>query len=98
MNAPPAATVRRNRLQLVLLALMFFGPVGLSFWLYYVNVDALELCVHFDEGEEMLTEISAKFRLEGIKGELAAAGLLPEQAWTDPAGDFALVLARAARS
>lgn len=36
MNAPPAATVRRNRLQLVLLALMFFGPVGLSFWLYYV--------------------------------------------------------------
>ena len=63
-----------------------------------VNVDALELCVHFDEGEEMLTEISAKFSLEGIMSELAAAGLLPEQAWTDPAGDFALVLARAARS
>ncbi|MCX7057300.1 MAG: hypothetical protein NTZ79_08915 [Proteobacteria bacterium] len=36
MNAPlTAATVRRNRIQLVLLALMFFGPVGLSFWMYY---------------------------------------------------------------
>jgi len=35
MNAPAPATRRRNRLQLVLLALVFFGPVGLSFWLYY---------------------------------------------------------------
>jgi hypothetical protein len=36
MNVPTsAATVRRNRVQLVLMALMFFGPVGLSFWLYY---------------------------------------------------------------
>jgi len=36
MNAPiPPAALRRQRLQLVLLALVFLGPVGLSFWMYY---------------------------------------------------------------
>ena len=36
MNAPlPPAALRRQRLLLVLLALVFFGPVGLSFWMYY---------------------------------------------------------------
>ena len=36
MNAPnPPASLRRQRLLLVLLALVFFGPVGLSFWMYY---------------------------------------------------------------
>lgn len=35
MNAPTPSALRRSRLQLVLLALVFFGPVGLSFWLYY---------------------------------------------------------------
>ncbi len=36
MHAPlPQSAQRRNRLQLLLLALMFFGPVVLSFWLYY---------------------------------------------------------------
>ena len=36
MNAPlPPAALRRQRLLLVLLALIFFGPVGLSFWMYY---------------------------------------------------------------
>jgi cytochrome oxidase Cu insertion factor (SCO1/SenC/PrrC family) len=31
----PPALVRRRRLQLALLALVFFGPLALSFWLYY---------------------------------------------------------------
>lgn len=38
MNASPdvdPATVRRRRLQLLLIALMFFGPLALSFWVYY---------------------------------------------------------------
>ena len=59
-----------------------------------VRVDSLGLGVVFEEGEGMLTEISAKFRTEAIRAELAAAGLSPVATWTDPAGDFALTLAR----
>lgn len=58
-----------------------------------VHVADLDLAVDFAEGEEMLTEISAKFRREGLSEELAAAGFTPEHWWTDPDGDFALVLA-----
>ena len=57
-----------------------------------VTVDALELDVAFDAGEEMRTEISAKFRRERVEAELAAAGLALEHWWTDPPGDFALSL------
>ena len=46
------------------------------------------------DGEEMRTEISAKFRREVVENELAAAGLVLEAWWTDAAGDFALSLAR----
>ena len=43
--------------------------------------------------QEMIhTEISAKFRPGGVSRELAAAGLEPRGLWTDPRGDFALVL------
>jgi L-histidine Nalpha-methyltransferase len=57
-----------------------------------VRVAALDLEVSFDAGEQMRTEISAKFRRAGIAAELAAAGLRLTQWWTDPAGDFALGL------
>ncbi|QIX28759.1 L-histidine N(alpha)-methyltransferase [Nocardioides sp. JQ2195] len=57
-------------------------------------LSALDLKVTFDEGEQLRTEISAKFRRERIEPELVAAGLHPERWWTDPAGDFALLLAR----
>ncbi len=60
-----------------------------------VPVAALGVEVHFGEGEEMRTEISAKFRREGIEGELREAGLTPAQFWTDEAGDFGLCLALA---
>ncbi|WP_017612708.1 L-histidine N(alpha)-methyltransferase [Nocardiopsis salina] len=59
-----------------------------------VHVGDLDLTVHFDEGEEMLTEISAKFREEGLAAELATAGFALEHWWTDPDGDFAMALAR----
>lgn len=59
-----------------------------------VKVPELQLVVDFDAGEEMRTEISAKFRRPGITAELAAAGLELEHWWTDPAGDFALSLSR----
>uniref|UniRef100_UPI00037DA042 L-histidine N(alpha)-methyltransferase n=1 Tax=Nocardiopsis gilva TaxID=280236 RepID=UPI00037DA042 len=58
-----------------------------------VHVGALDLDVGFAEGEEMRTEISAKFRREGIEGELARAGLTLTHWWTDPDGDFALLVA-----
>jgi L-histidine N-alpha-methyltransferase len=57
-----------------------------------VHVRALGLTVEFEPGEQMRTEISAKFRREGVEAELAQAGLRLERWMTDPAGDFALSL------
>ncbi len=57
-----------------------------------VRVDALELDVRFEAGEQMRTEISSKFRREGLTGELAAAGFTPAGWWTDDAGRFSLSL------
>jgi L-histidine Nalpha-methyltransferase len=55
-----------------------------------VHIDALDLDVSFAVGEELRTEISAKFRRAGITRELHAAGLHVRRWWTDPAQDFAL--------
>ncbi|MEU6315248.1 L-histidine N(alpha)-methyltransferase [Streptomyces sp. NPDC047014] len=57
-----------------------------------VKVRALDLVVPFAAGEDILTEISAKFRQEGVRKELAAAGLELTQWWTDTEGRFALSL------
>ena len=57
-----------------------------------VRVQELDLQVEFADGEEMRTEISAKFRRERVETELAAAGLALAAWWTDPGGDFALSL------
>lgn len=59
-----------------------------------VMVADLGLEVAFRAGELMLTEISAKFRKEGVDSELAGAGLELTHWLTDPAGDFALSLSR----
>ncbi|MFY7068517.1 L-histidine N(alpha)-methyltransferase [Nocardiopsis changdeensis] len=61
----------------------------------HVRVAALDLDVDFAAGEEMRTEISAKFRREGLEEELEEAGFEPTHWWTDPAGDFALSLSTA---
>ncbi len=58
-----------------------------------VRVQALDLDVNFAEGEEMRTEVSAKFTRERVRRELSAAGLQLTEWWTDPQGDFALSLA-----
>ena len=58
-----------------------------------ITVKALDLSVHFAAGEEMLTEVSCKFRPERVGEELARAGLRRTHWWTDPAGDFGLSLA-----
>ncbi|MFH9419420.1 L-histidine N(alpha)-methyltransferase [Streptomyces sp. NPDC017529] len=57
-----------------------------------VKVPALDLVVPFTEGEEIRTEISAKFREEGVREELAASGFELSEWWTDEAGRFALSL------
>jgi len=58
-----------------------------------VCVKALDLVVEFAAGEEMLTEVSCKFRREAVAAELAAAGLRQTEWWTDSAGDFGVSLA-----
>ncbi|MFE4798244.1 L-histidine N(alpha)-methyltransferase [Streptomyces sp. NPDC056708] len=60
-----------------------------------VKVPDLDLVVAFEAGEEVRTEVSAKFRKEGIRAELAAAGLSMDQWWTDSGDRFALSLATA---
>jgi len=58
----------------------------------HVRVGALDLTVDFAADEEMLTEVSCKFRPDGVEAELAAAGLRRTHWWTDEAGDFGLSL------
>jgi L-histidine Nalpha-methyltransferase len=60
------------------------------------HVRDLDLPVRFEEGEELRTEISAKFTDARIDGDLAAAGLELVQRFTDGDGLFALTLARRA--
>ncbi|MFI5630193.1 L-histidine N(alpha)-methyltransferase [Streptomyces sp. NPDC051664] len=60
-----------------------------------VKIPGLDLVVPFEAGEGLRTEVSAKFRKEGIRGELAPAGLKLTQWWTDSADRFALSLATA---
>lgn len=58
-----------------------------------VHVKALELDAHFDKGETMRTEISAKFTRERVAAEYVAAGLRLATWWTDSAADYAVSLA-----
>ncbi len=60
-----------------------------------VDVPGLGLSVEFAAGEEMRTEVSAKFREPQVAAELTGAGMRLAEWWTDDAGDFALSLALA---
>jgi L-histidine Nalpha-methyltransferase len=60
-----------------------------------VRVAELGLEVGFAEGEELRTEVSAKFREHGVRSELSAAGLCPRCWWTDTRGRFAVSLSAA---
>jgi L-histidine N-alpha-methyltransferase len=57
-----------------------------------VTLPAIGMKVNFDEGEEMRTEVSAKFRRERVAAELAAAGFTLADWWTDEKGRFGLSL------
>jgi len=74
------------------------GQERVEMWLrtgtaQHVSIDALDVSVDFAAGEEMLTEVSCKFRPEGVGKELDKAGLRRTHWWTDPAQDFGLSLA-----
>ncbi|KPI17011.1 methyltransferase [Actinobacteria bacterium OK074] len=60
-----------------------------------VKIPALDLAVDFAPGEELRTEVSAKFRQDGVRAELTAAGLDLAHWWTDREGRFALSLSLA---
>jgi L-histidine N-alpha-methyltransferase len=57
-----------------------------------VAVPGIQRTVRFAAGEEMRTEISSKFRRDGVAAELAAAGFAVRAWWTDDAGQFGLSL------
>lgn len=58
-----------------------------------VRVRRLDLEVAVADGETVRTEISAKFRREGVEAELDRSGFTLCRWWTDGRGDFALSLA-----
>ena len=58
-----------------------------------VEVRHLELVVTFAKGEDLLTEISAKFTPEQMAGELTAADFVVDGMWGADEGEFLLTLA-----
>jgi L-histidine N-alpha-methyltransferase len=59
-----------------------------------VPVPGAGIEVPFAAGDEIRTEISAKFTRERVEAELGEAGLRVERFWTDPADWFGLSLSR----
>jgi L-histidine N-alpha-methyltransferase len=59
-----------------------------------VHVADLDLDVAFEDGEDLLTEISSKFTPDRVESELWDAGFVVEKTWTNPEGEFQLTLAR----
>lgn len=57
-----------------------------------VRLDALDLELTFEAGEELRTEISAKFTPDGLRAELDASGFVVDRVFGE-GGDFALALA-----
>ncbi|MFJ1735742.1 L-histidine N(alpha)-methyltransferase [Streptomyces sp. NPDC088254] len=57
-----------------------------------VKIRALDLAVDFAAGEELRTEVSAKFREDGVRSELRSAGMELSHWWTDREARFALSL------
>jgi L-histidine N-alpha-methyltransferase len=59
-----------------------------------VRIGDLDMVVDFQQGEELLTETSAKFTRSRVEGELAEAGLQLSEWFEDSQGRFALALSR----
>ena len=59
-----------------------------------VNIADLDMTIDLASGEEIRTEISAKFTLDGIAHELDSHGMTVVGQWTDTRNDFGVTLAR----
>ena len=59
-----------------------------------VTLGGLDLTLDFAPGEELLTEISAKFTPERVEAELTKADFVVEGMWGAEEGEFLLTLAR----
>ncbi|HSH58078.1 MAG TPA: L-histidine N(alpha)-methyltransferase [Acidimicrobiales bacterium] len=57
-----------------------------------VELAAIDTSVGFADGEEMRTEVSAKFRRPLVEAELGSVGLEVQRWWTDVDGEYALSL------
>jgi L-histidine Nalpha-methyltransferase len=57
-----------------------------------VSLTGAGITVCFDEGEDLLTEISAKFTPQGVERELSDAGFVVEEMWGADDGEFLLSL------
>ena len=60
----------------------------------FIDLRELDMRVHFARNEEMRTEISTKFTRERLEASYLDAGLELVEWWTDPAGLYALSLAK----
>ena len=58
-----------------------------------VSLEGAGITVQFDEGEDLLTEISAKFTPRRVEEELHQAGFVLEDMWGAEDGEFLLTLA-----
>ena len=61
-----------------------------------VRIEGADLELKFEDGEEIRTEISAKFTRDAVVSELAGAGLALDHFFTDEHGLFGLAVARQA--
>ena len=57
-----------------------------------VALTAIDTCAVFADGEEMRTEVSAKFRRPRVEAALGTVGLELQRWWTDADGDYAVSL------
>jgi L-histidine N-alpha-methyltransferase len=58
-----------------------------------VEIEELDMHVAFEAGEDLRTEISAKFTPQQVAQELRKGGFAVVEGWMDPARDFLLTLA-----
>jgi L-histidine Nalpha-methyltransferase len=58
-----------------------------------VSLSGADITVSFDQGEDLLTEISAKFTPERVEQELSEAGFVVDGVWGADEGEFLLALA-----
>ncbi|HWJ61196.1 MAG TPA: L-histidine N(alpha)-methyltransferase [Acidimicrobiales bacterium] len=63
----------------------------------HATIPDLDVVIDLREGEDLLTEISAKFDPAGFAAELAAHGFAADRTWVSDGDEFALVLARRCR-